>query len=60
MTDPGRDSPPGAATLCDTNQGDLSMPIETILMIVALIAAILVLAIGPPSSAVIQRSGSVA
>jgi len=50
MTDPGRDSPPGAATLCDTNQGDLSMPIETILMIVALIAAILVLAIGlrPP------------
>ena len=27
-------------------QGDLSMPVETILMIVALIAAILVLAIG--------------
>jgi len=50
MTDPGRVSPPGLATLCDTNQGDLSMPIETILMIVALIAAILVLAIGlrPP------------
>jgi len=50
MTDPGRGSPPGAGRLCDTNQGDLSMPIETILMIVALIAAILVLAIGlrPP------------
>ena len=51
MTDPGRHSPPGAATLCDANQGDhLSMPIEYILMSVALIVAILVLAIGlrPP------------
>jgi hypothetical protein len=46
MTDPGRDPPPGAATLCDANQGDLSMSIGTILMIAALIAAILVLAIG--------------
>ena len=39
-----------AANKSGANQGDLSMPIETILMIVALIVAILVLAIGlrPP------------
>ena len=39
-----------AASKSGANQGDLSMPIETILMIVALIVAILVLAIGlrPP------------